>query len=352
MYTKRQTFSRANIEGAHPGHIESSVPLTDLSCLVYDTSSCTTQEFSDIDELGVSLESQKVHWLHLAGDVSAAQIGSLSSLGFSPLALEDVVNGHHRAKYEEFSSFDFWIARIPHRDLTTSQFSILVKGHLVVSIAPGEDLVCSIIRDRVVNAVGRIRRLPASYLAYALLDVIVDKYFQPIEAITEHITNLENTVIQEQKTNLISSIHTAKNQLLVLRKLVIANRDMLTKALNSPGGQVAKKVIPYMRDGKDHAIQQIEEIDLAIANSSNLMDLALSLADHNANETMRFLTVVASIFIPLTFIAGIYGMNFNAEKSPYNMPELHWTYGYPVAIGIMILVAFCMLAYFRKRKWI
>lgn len=352
MDTKLQTFSQANIAGAHPGQIESSVPLTDLTCLVYDNDGCVLQSFQDIDELGESLASQKVHWISLTGDVSAAQIGSLKYLGFNPLALEDVVNGHHRAKFEEFMNFAFWISRVPASDLSTSQLSILVKDNLVVSIAPGKDPVSPIVRDRIVSGAGKVRRLPASYMAYALIDVAIDRYFEPIEAIAERIENFENIVIEEQKTEVISRIHKTKKQLTILRKLAIANRDMMMKALNSESGLIAKKVFPYMRDGKDHTIQQIEEIDICIDSSANLMDLALSLADHNANEIMRFLTVIASIFIPLTFIAGIYGMNFNAEKSPYNMPELHWTYGYPLAIASMLFVALCLLAYFRKRRWI
>lgn len=319
---------------------------------MYDNNSYTSQVFQDVQELGESLASQKVHWISLTGDISAAQIGSLKSLGFNSLALEDVVNGHHRAKFEEFMNFAFWICRVPARDLSTSQLSILVKDNLVVSVSPGKDPVGPIVKDRIVNRVGKVRRLPASYLAYALIDVAIDRYFQPIEAIAERIEHFENTIIEEQKTEVISSIHRTKKQLTILRKLAIANRDMMMKALNSESGLIAKKVTPYMRDGKDHTIQQIEEIDICIDNSANLMDLALSLADHNANEIMRFLTVIASIFIPLTFIAGIYGMNFNAEKSPYNMPELQWTYGYPVAIASMVFVALGLLAYFHKRRWI
>lgn len=352
MDAKIQTFSKAHIEGAHPGQIESSIPLTDFTCLLYDRHSCEKRIFSDPQELAASLASPRVHWLSLTGKISSAQIGSLASLGFNTLALEDVANGQHRAKYEEFMSFDFWITRVLHSDRSTSQLSILVKDNLVVSIAPGVDPVSPIVRDRVVSGQGKVRRLPASYLAYALIDVAIDRYFGPLEQIADRLDTYENTVVEEQKTNLISSIHQTKKQLVLLRKLAIANRDMLTKALNAPSGQVGKRVMPYMRDGRDHTIQQIEEIDICIDTSANLMDLALSLADHNANETMRFLTVIASIFIPLTFIAGIYGMNFNAEKSPYNMPELNWIYGYPAAIGSMMLVAAGLLLYFRRRRWI
>ena len=200
-------------------------------------------------------------------------------------------------------------------------------------------------RERLERRSGRIRQRGPDYLAYALVDSIVDSYFHVLEKIGDSLDNLETELINRPTQDLLQKVHQLKGQLILLRKTVWPLRELIGNMLHSESELLDEGTSIYLRDLYDHGLQVMETVENFRDTASGLIDLYMSSVSQRMNEVMQVLTIMASIFIPLTFIAGIYGMNFD------NMPELHWRYGYPMAWGLMLLCLVAMLWYFKRKKW-
>jgi magnesium transporter len=240
----------------------------------------------------------------------------------------------------------------PADQLQTEQVSLFLGERFVLTFQekPGDCLDC--VRDRIRSGTGRIRQAGPDYLAYAVLDAVIDNFFPVLEGAGEYLEELEATVLSNPDEGTVSKIHGIKRQLLRLRRAVWPQREALNSMLREGTSLIAEDTKVYLRDSYDHTIQIIDLLENYREIASGLMDVYLSSVSNRMNEVMKVLTIFAAIFIPLTFIAGIYGMNFDPERSPWNMPELDWYLGYPFALGLMAAVGVGMLVYFRHKGWI
>jgi magnesium transporter len=209
-----------------------------------------------------------------------------------------------------------------------------------------------LVRDRIRRRRGHIRERKADYLAYALLDAVIDGYFPVLEACGERLESLEDAVLDKPSGEQSAQIHEMKRDLLTLRRAIWPQREMINALTRDSSAHVSDQTRVYLRDCYDHTIQLMDMLETYREIASGLVDVYLSSVSARMNEIMKLLTIIATIFIPLGFIAGLYGMNFDTGVSPWNMPELSWRWGYPFALGLMAVVAIGLLLFFRKRGWI
>jgi magnesium transporter len=305
------------------------------------------------------LDNESVSWVDLQGlgnqDI-LQRVGSVFEL--HPLVLEDVVNMVERPKVEDYEDQLVFIARmVVPKEQTFGFYSeqvslVLGKNYLLtVQEEPKHDCFEGV-RTRIEKNRGMIRRQGSDYLAYALLDAIVDGFFPVLERYGEQIEDLEEEVIVEPTQRTLQKIYKIRQELLQLRRAIWPQRDAINSLIRDGSELISEEVRIYLRDCYDHAVQVMDMVETYRELASGLMDVYLSAVSNKMNEIMKLLTVVSAIFIPLTFVAGIYGMNFNPEKSPYNMPELNWYWGYPVCLAVMAAIAASLLFLFWRRGWL
>ena len=231
-----------------------------------------------------------------------------------------------------------------------------------VSIVFGESFVLTFqerpgdcldpVRKRLSMAAGRIRSRGSGYLVYAILDTILDAYFPLLEQIGEELEDIEDRVTRDPTVGDVSRLHELKRELLVIKRALWPTRELLSTLAREELALIPGNVVQYLRDTYDHAVQLIDIVETYRELTTGLHDLYLSSLSTRMNEVMKVLTIVATIFIPLTFLAGVWGMNFNPESSPWNMPELNWYFGYPTALIVMVLIGVFLVAYFRWKRWL
>ncbi|MCW8131581.1 MAG: magnesium/cobalt transporter CorA [Planctomycetota bacterium] len=227
------------------------------------------------------------------------------------------------------------------------------EGHAPAHAPTASSLECfDPVRARIRRSGSPIRRHGADYLFYALLDAIVDNYFPCLEAFGEFLETLEEETVTRPSPNTLIAIHAAKRELLDLRRILWPQRETISQIIRDESPLLGKEVRVYLRDCHDHAVQVMDMVETYREIASGLHDVYLSALGHRTNEIMKVLTIITTIFIPLSFIAGVYGMNFNTEKSPWNMPELNAYYGYPATLGLMALITAGMLYFFVRKGWI
>ncbi len=292
----------------------------------------------------------EVSWINLDGvhdeDV-IRQIGT--DFGIDALVLEDIVNTGQRPKLEEYDGYLFAVVkmlRIEEGQLKSEQVSLVVGPAYVVSFQEEPGDVFDPVRERIRHGRGRIRRLGADYLAYALLDVIVDHYFVVLEHFGEQTERLEEEVTGEATEATQQRINALRRDLVLMRRAVWPVRELLLALDRSDSDLVRSETRPFLRDAYDHAVQVIEVLESLREVLSGLHDLYMSNLSNRMNEVMKVLTIIGTIFIPLTFVAGIYGMNFEY------MPELGYRYAYPIALAAMLIIGIVLVFYFRRKGWI
>ena len=326
-----------------------------IRVLSYGPDACEQTEVQTWEEALPLIERYKVTWVNITGVHDIELLQTLGErFGLHELALEDVVNVGQRPKMEEFDDHIFVIMRLLHLGtvLDVEQISIFVCDEVVLTIQEHDGDPFDPIRERVKSGSGRIRQLGADYLAYALVDAIEDSLYPVLEHYGEWIEKLEAELLRDPKPDLLESIHRIKRDLLWVRRAAWPHREVIGGLQRLESGKITDETKVFLGDAYEHAVQVMDVVETFRDLSSGLMDLYLSSLSHRMNEVMKVLTVMASIFIPLTFIAGIYGMNFNPDSSELNMPELNWALGYPVAIGVMVFIAVVMILYFKRRGWI
>ncbi len=353
---KRKIHRKRASAGAPPGTLvvdPSSAPTT-ISFLSYDAKDCIEERVADVGELRAVTGSREVIWINVNGLADVALIEAIGKLfNIHRLALEDVINVHQRPKVEEFDEHLFIVTRMlpePSAKETEQVSMFLGKGFvLTFQERPGD--VFDPVRQRLRRDSGQIRKLRADYLAYALLDAVIDGYFPALERRGEDVEHLEDLVVSKPREKLIGIIHETKRDLLELRRAVWPQREMLSALMRQEGAFIEERTKIYLRDCYDHIVQLIDIIETYREVCSGLVETYLSSLSNRMNEIMKVLTIMATVFIPLSFIAGLYGMNFDPRVSPWNMPELGWRYGYPFALSLMIAVAGGLLWSFWRRGW-
>ena len=328
-----------------------------ITVISYNETDFIEQKISSAEEIPAFLSQWPTTWINIDGLGNAELLNKLADLfKIHPLALEDVSNLHHRAKAEDYEDYLFVIThmmRIIEGNLDTEQLSLFIGKNYVLTIQERADGdVLEPVRDRLRRSKGRlIRKGGSNYLGYAIMDATIDGYFPVMEHFGDQISELEDKVVDNPDRNIISETHRLKRELRVLRQAIWPMREVIVN-LNGDNDIMSAETRIYLRDCRDHVISIIELLEVDRERASGLIDIYLSSINNQMNETMKVLTVIATIFIPLSFIASVYGMNFDTSKSPWNMPELEWVYGYPFALSLMALVALILLGYFAKRGWI
>jgi len=308
-----------------------------------------------IEELG---REHPVVWIDVVGLRSVDVLGRLGErFDLHPLALEDVVNAHQRPKTESYENHYFVVTRIPHGTIAaqTEQIAIFFGPGYVLTFQEKPGDCFEPVRDRIREGRKRLRGGGADYLAYALLDAIVDAYFPTVEAIGDQLEEIED-IIASADTSLarstVAQLHSLKRELFGFRRIFFSLRDAIAGLERDESSIFEENTRLFLRDCQDHVVQLFELAEAYRDSASNLMDLHHAMMSNRMNEVMKVLTIIATIFIPLSFVAGLYGMNFDPVVSRWNMPELGWTFGYPFALGLMILLGAAMLLNFKRMGWL
>ena len=352
---QEQTIKRSKKSGLPPGtlvHIgERKVGATKITILDYDETSAQEVEAKSIDECFVFKEKPTVTWINIDGlEVDVIQrLGDC--YGFHPLVLEDILNTDQRPKLEDYGDYLYIVLKMLHNEkrpeIVTEQISLILGRNFVISFQEGvEGDVFDGLRGRIRSGKGRIRNMGADYLAYSLIDAIVDNYFVILEEVGEKVEDLEDELITNPSPHTLREIHQLKREMIFLRKAVWPLREVINSMGREETSLVKDSTRIYLRDVYDHTIQVIDSIETARDMLSGMLDIYLSSMSNRMNEIMKFLTIIGTIFIPLTFIAGVYGMNFEF------MPELKWRWGYFGLWGVMAGLALFMLLYFKRKKWL
>ncbi|MGI0485369.1 magnesium/cobalt transporter CorA [Pantanalinema rosaneae CENA516] len=346
--------------GSAPGTLEidpdAAPPVIVL--IDYNENKAVRLELTAPEECAPHLDTASVSWVDVKGLGSEdimQRIGKIFSL--HPLVLEDVVNVPQRPKVEEYENQLLVITRMVtlkknDEGFLSEQVSFILGQHYLLTIQeePEYDSF-GLIRERIRMNKGLIRKNGSDYLAYALIDSIIDGFFPVLESYGERLEELEDEVVANPSRQTLEKIHELKRELLTLRRAIWPQRDAINSLIRDGSNLISHEVRIYFRDCYDHTIQVLDMVETYRELASSLMDVYLSSVSNKMNEVMKFLTVMSSIFIPLTFIAGVYGMNFNPEKSPFNMPELDWYWGYPICLGAMFITGLLLVFFFWRRGW-
>ncbi|MBU0655207.1 MAG: magnesium/cobalt transporter CorA [Gammaproteobacteria bacterium] len=315
----------------------------------------SSEQFSEIlsptpEQCRIAQQNDLIDWLDVTGVHDPTAICELGeTFGLHPLALEDVLNSGQRPKVDFHEKHAFLILNLPHligEEIVLEQVSLFVGDGYLLSFCSGDGEAFEPVRARLRQGFGRIRTRSVDYLLYVLIDVVIDSAFPLLEELGEQIEDLEDLVLEKPDKSVVSSLHQLKRDLLLLRRALWPQREVISRLIQHDAELVDETMRPYFNDCYDHAVQVIDLIETYREMLSGMLDIYLSSLSNRMNDIMRVLTVIATIFIPLTFIVGVYGMNFK------NMPELEWHYGYYGVWGIMIVLATGMLVAFRWRKWL
>ena len=329
-----------------------------VSVIDYNTENFIETECNHVKECFPFKDKNTVSWINIDGLHNTDLIAAVGNhFGLHTLLLEDVLNTRHRPKVEEFDHHLFLTLKMlginkKGRAIVSEQLSFVLGKNWVISFQEHKGDLFDTVRQHLRESKGKVRQRRVDYLLYRLIDTVVDNYFFIIEYISNATEKLEEKVLNAPDEEAPKEIQKLKKQLIQLRKSIAPLREVVSVLQKGAVDLIEEGTTPYLRDVYEHIIQINESIETHRDTLGSIMDLYLSGISNRMNEVMKVLTIIATIFIPLTFIAGIYGMNFDPETSPYNMPELKWPYGYLTAWGMMIAVSVVMIIYFKRKRWL
>ena len=330
---------------------------TTLMVTDYTESRCEQFVPKALEDLHELLETESVTWVDIKGLGSPEILKKLAAIAqLHPLELAEIVNVPQRSKYEDYQSHVLLVMHVAGQidgKFHSQQVSMVVGHNWVLTFQESPELDCfQSVRDRSIYARGNIRKQGADYLTFSLLDAAIDSYFPVLEYYSDRLEKLELETTTKPNRETLAQIYFVKRELLGMRRLLWPQREAINSLIRNRPQTVSDEVRVYLRDSYDHIVQAIETVEIYRELSSSLVNLYLSAISHRMNEVVKLLTIISTVFIPLTFIAGVYGMNFDPDMSPWNMPELRWVYGYPAALGLMLLVGTITLAAFWHMGWL
>lgn len=349
-----------DLPGSLPGtlNIPEDAEPTELVLISYGPNQSIQKKLETPDECLTYLEQKMVCWLDVRGlgtEAVLRQVGGIFRL--HPLLLEDVVNVPHRPKLEFYEDHMLMIVHMVRpskrgHGFIAEQVGFVLRHRVLLTMQEESQWDCfDPVRDRLKRNLGLLRQRGAGYLAYTLLDTLVDGYFPVLEQYGEYIEALENEVVMHPSRKTLQKIHDLRRELLMLRRYIWPQRTVVNSLIRDGSDYLTQENRIYLQDVYDHIIQILDILETYREVSSSLMDVYLSSVSNRMNDVMKLLTVISTIFIPLTFIAGVYGMNFDPEASPFNMPELEWYWGYPLCLGVMGTIAIALITFFWKQGW-
>lgn len=358
----RHPLAHEPAPGSMPGtlNIEEG-PEPYIQIIDYGVDAVHEHRLESVEEIVGYLEDDlpSITWVDVRGIHGRKTFERLAQIfSIHPLALEDIVNVPQRPHADVYPEQQVVVARMVQGDdagtVCTEQLAIVFGKGFVLTVQEESDRDClDAVRERIRRGRGPIRKAGADYLAYALIDAVIDGFFPVLESIGERLEDLE-LEIAATKPHLSKRIHDLKRELLTVRRAIWPQRDMINALLRDDSPHVTAETRVYVRDTYDHAVQVMDMCETFREIASGLMDLYFSGLSNRMNEVMKVLTIISSIFLPLTFIAGVYGMNFDFDegRKPYNMPELHWRYGYFFALAAMAVSVGILLVYYRRKGWL
>ena len=336
--------------------IDPDAPHPRMRFMAYGPDGFVERDVTDIAAVTELRQKWPVVWLNVEGLGDAAILARLGEIfHLHPLALADVVNVVQRPKVEPYQDELFIVARmatLANEHIESEQLSIFLGQGFVLTFLedPGDCL--DPVREQIRRGLGQLRRAAADHLAYAILDAVIDAYYPILEQYGERLDALEDDIIARPRPDALYAIRTVKRDLLLMRRILWPMRDALNSLLRDPIDLISPDTRLYLRDCYDHLTQLMDILETDREIISGLQDIYQAGVSNRMNEVIKVLTIIATIFIPLTFIAGVYGMNFDPDASPWNMPELRMPWGYPAALGVMAIVALAMLLYFWRKGWL
>lgn len=353
----RKRFHKRTQAGHSPGTLvaDPQAPCPRMSVFAYGPGSVVERTIDDPEAVRALLGAHPVVWLNVDGLGDVETIRAVGRIfGLHSLALEDVVNVVQRPKVENYGDHLFLVARMIEwtGHLETDQLSLFLGENFVVTFQEKEGDPFNLVRARIRAGKGIIRAGGPDYLAYALLDATIDEYFPVLEQCGEKLETLEDQILVDPRPDTIPEVHEVKRDLLTLRRAVWPMREAVTLLMRETDTPMRRETRVYLNDCYDHTVQIMDLVETYRELASGLVEMYLSSLSNRMNEVMKVLTIIATIFIPLTFIVGVYGMNFDTSVSRWNMPELEWKYGYPACLAFMAAVTIGLLMYFRRRGWI
>jgi magnesium transporter len=329
-----------------------------ISLIEYDAHSIEERKIETMDELLPCLDNDKVSWINVDGLGDPEFIKRLGQhFRIHPLALEDIFNIGQRPKVDEYDRQLFIVLDMGYEnkegEVIFEQVCVVLAEQFVITIQEEDSGdVFNPVRQRLRDGGGNARFMKSDYLAYALIDAVIDQYFPIIESLGESMEDLQETLLDQPTRERLRELHDFKRLIARIRRAIWPQREVLGRLMRDETGLIATRTKPFFRDCYDHTVIMVDILETFREATRNIMDIYLSSISIRTNEVMRVLTVISSIFIPLTFIAGVYGMNFDPKLSPFNMPELEWPFGYLFAICLMLAVAIGMIAFFKRKKWL
>jgi magnesium transporter len=342
-----------------------------ITLIEYNEKEYIEKEFTDIEDCITHVKPGMVRWINVDGVHNTAIIEHIGKVfNIHPLTLEDIVNTNQRPKFEDFETYIVAVMKMMFEDtrlkdeiddaLVSEQLTIiLLNDQTVLSFqeAEGGD-VFDIIRERLRLGKGRVRKCHADYLAYALIDSVIDSYFDVLEKIGDEVEGLEENLLDNPSPKMLMHLHHLKRQMVHIRKAVWPVRELINNLERSESPLITDHTNVYLRDAHDHTVRVIDTVETYRDLLSGMMDLYMSTVSNRMNEVMKTLTIITTIFVPLTFIVGVYGMNFQhidpdtGKVLTGNMPELYSPYGYTLVWGAMITLVAVLIYYFRRKRWL
>jgi magnesium transporter len=347
-YSKKAGLSPGSL--VHIG--DKKVETVKIALINYDQEQLLEKDLSTIEESFPYRDTAPVTWINVDGLHELDVVEKMGAhFGIHPLVLEDIVHTGQRPKAESFEDYIYVVLKMLDIDaaaghITAEQVSLVLGPHFLISFQEKEGDVFDNIRQRIRKARGRIRKSGCDYLAYALMDAVVDRYFEILEKLGEKVEQIEEQLLEDPTPRIFEDIHRLKREMIFFRKQIWPLREVLNSLIKDPSDFVQETTHIFFRDVYDHTIQVIDTLESLRDVLSGLSDLYLSTVSNRMNEVMKVLTIIATIFIPLTFIAGIYGMNFEY------MPELKWHWSYPALLAVLVVIFVSMVIWFKRKKWL
>jgi magnesium transporter len=354
----RTQIHRRSAPGTTPGtmNIAPDALATQVEVIAYNKDRVLEKSHVAVKDLDAIAREWAVVWVNVIGLGSADTLTAIAkTFQIHPLAMEDVVNVHQRAKADQFANNVYCVVRMPDSgsEQLTEQLSIVLGKNYVVTFQEGPSDCFDLVRNRIRNDQSVVReQATADYLAYRLIDAVVDAYFPILENVGDRLDDLDDRTTAGGGHAAFADLHIVKRELLLLRRAIWPLRDAIRELQVEDTPFMSNQTRLFLRDCHDHAIQLIDLVEAYRDIASDIRDFHLSTVSLRMNEIMKTLTIIATIFMPLGFIAGLYGMNFDTNVSPWNMPELEWRYGYFYSLALMAAVAGIMLSYFKRHGWI
>lgn len=354
----RPRIRKRSAVGAKPGTItiQPGAQPTTIRVMAYDQDRVVEQAIAEPNQLRDFLGKWPVAWVDVIGLGSEDVLRSIGQIfRIHPLALEDIVHVHQRAKVDVYEENVYIVMRIPDHshEQISEQFSLVLGKNYLVTFQerPGDcfDLVRTSIR---VKESAARQGVHPDYLAYRLIDAAIDAYFPVLEMVGDHLDELDDPAAIEHTQQAFGQLHVVRREILMLRRAIWPLRDAISALRTETTPYISDSIRIYLRDCYDHAVQLLDIMESYRDIAGDVRDYYLSTISNRMNQVMKTLTVISTIFLPITFLAGVWGMNFNTQESPYNMPELDWRYGYLLALGSMGVVTIAMLWYFQWRGWL